>query len=62
MTGQAEQETRRAWRWRDCQEEIAAVLPREQPRDPRVGQGWFDEKTSCICIWNGAEWVCIPTD
>jgi hypothetical protein len=50
------------WRWRDSQEEVRATWPREEPAEPQTGQGWFDEGTSCIYVWDGDEWVCIPAD
>lgn len=50
------------WHWRDSQEEIQARFPREQPVQPEVGAGWFDEAHGCFCVWNGRHWVGIPVD
>jgi hypothetical protein len=56
---------RETWRWADCQNRPLALkdsFPRDEPRDPLVGQGWFDEKTEHLCVWNGDYWVAIPKD
>jgi hypothetical protein len=52
----------RNWYWRDCQEDFRAVWCREAPSEPTLGQGWFDARTGCLYIWDGARWVCVPSD
>jgi len=51
-----------SWHWRDCQEEMAASWRRNPPVAPRTGQGWYDERSNCLYIWDGIEWVCVPAD
>ena len=56
---------RETWRWEECQrpvQEMKTAWPREEPQNPRLGQGWFDEEADCLYIWDGMEWVCLPTD
>lgn len=56
---------RETWRWSECQGrliELRDSFPREEPPDPPVGQGWFDERAEQLCTWDGRQWVCIPTD
>ena len=62
MTQQTEEIPAQVWRWRECQEELAAAWQREEPSEPEVGDGWYDEESNSICIWNGVEWVSIPAD
>ena len=53
------------WRWNDCQDrevEPNLAWPHTEPKEPSVGQGWFDERTGCLNVWSGSEWICRPTD
>lgn len=53
------------WHWRNCQSrqmELKATCPREEPRNPQPGEGWYDEESDCLCVWDGVEWVCVPGD
>lgn len=53
------------WHWEECQGralEMKSAWPREEPQNPQLGQGWFDEETDCLYVWDGQEWVCLPTD
>jgi hypothetical protein len=52
------------WRWDDCQSrpDPALTFPRCAPRDPRIGQGWYDERASMLSVWDGLDWVSVPTD
>jgi hypothetical protein len=53
------------WHWRDCQEHplaLKASWPREEPRDPKVGEGWYHVETDCLYIRDGVEWLCVPED
>ena len=50
------------WSWRDCQMGPISSWSREEPESPAIGQGWFDEESNCLYIWDGIEWVCVPTD
>jgi hypothetical protein len=56
---------RAGWTWRDCQEDrigLIACRQKEAPAQPRVGQEWFDERSRCLSIWSGTEWVAVPAD
>lgn len=53
------------WRWDQSQvshEEAKSTWPREKPQAPELGQGWYDERADSLCVWDGEEWVCIPSD
>lgn len=50
------------WRWRDSQEDVRVRYPKEQPVNPEVGVGWFNEATATFCIWDGRCWVSLPVD
>lgn len=55
----------RIWHWADCQEcrdDLIRRWPVEEPSEPEVGQGWYDEDADCLNVWDGVEWVCVPTD
>lgn len=52
----------RSWHWRECQDDLTAAWMYDKPREPAMGQGWFDPRTNCLHIWNGWEWVCVPAD
>jgi hypothetical protein len=51
-----------SWHWRECQEQKTVGAAKEPPREPTLGQGWFDARSNCMYIWDGVEWVCVPTD
>lgn len=56
---------KKPWHWKDCAdspEELKKSWPKEEPKEPEVGQGWYDEKAGALCVWDGVEWTCIPTD
>jgi hypothetical protein len=42
--------------------ELKASCPRVEPKNPQVGEGWFDEESDCLYVWDGVEWVCVPGD
>jgi hypothetical protein len=53
------------WHWRECQGcqiDLKESWPREEPSNPKVGQGWYDERTDCLYVWDGMEWICAPED
>jgi len=53
------------WHWRNCQArhmELKASCPREEPQNPETGDGWYDEASDCLYVWDGMEWVCVPGD
>ncbi len=53
------------WGWQECQtrgQEMKHCFPRDEPQNPTVGQGWYDEETECLYLWDGCEWVCTPMD
>jgi len=50
-----------SWNWRECQDS-SDLWRRTPPLQPARGQGWLDERSHCLYIWDGAEWVCVPTD
>jgi hypothetical protein len=53
------------WHWRNCQErqmELKASWPREEPVHPTTGEGWYDEISDCLYVWDGVEWICVPND
>lgn len=62
MAERLQKRTQHTWHWRECQEQQAGLRVGEPPREPRVGQGWFDQRSGCMYLWDGAEWVCMPTD
>jgi hypothetical protein len=55
-------ESRQRWHWREMQLEISWQIPTAEPANPRLGASWFDPKTGCLYVWDGAEWVCEPRD
>jgi len=62
MVNRLQRNQQQSWRWRDCQEDPAALWRSEEPREPNLGQGWFDPRSNSLNIWNGSEWVCVPAD
>jgi hypothetical protein len=62
MAERLQKRTARTWHWRECQEPQAGAAAKEPPREPALGQGWFDHRSGCMYIWDGVEWVCVPTD
>lgn len=52
----------RRWHWREMQLEVTYQLPTEEPRERRIGTSWQDRHSGRVHVWNGAEWVCVPTD
>jgi hypothetical protein len=48
------------WHWRDCQDDFSWGT--SEPREPRLGQGWYDARMKCLYIWDGRQWVCVPAD
>ena len=62
--GLKEREAPQTWHWSECQDrrELIATWPREAPSQPTVGEGWYDEDSEALCVWDGAEWVCNPSD
>ena len=51
------------WHWKESQQgELATLWQREEPKEPQVGQGWFDEKTNSLYGWDGCEWVQVAAD
>lgn len=52
----------KVWNWRECQVEAIGTWRRHPPAQPQPGQGWFDEDSNCLYIWDGVEWVCVPAD
>jgi hypothetical protein len=63
MPARTEQAQTPGWHWRETQEGgTLRVWHGEEPREPQVGQGWFDEKTHCLYVWDGDEWVCVAAD
>ena len=57
-------ETSAVWHWSECQDrrELKAIWPRQEPRQPRVGEGWYDEHAGALFVWDGDEWVSVPED
>lgn len=52
----------RVWNWRETQVEAVGTWRRHAPTEPETGQGWYDEESNCLYIWDGMEWVCVPAD
>lgn len=53
------------WHWEECQDQTAEMKrfwPGREPEEPEVGQGWYDESSDCLYVWDGREWACLPTD
>ena len=53
------------WHWRETQgrrEELVTFWGRHEPSDPEIGEGWYDEESDCMYVWDGHEWVCAPND
>ncbi|HEU4754955.1 MAG TPA: hypothetical protein VFU47_17745 [Armatimonadota bacterium] len=53
---------KQAWYWEEIQIGTLQVHRGEPPASPEVGQGWYDEETECLYVWDGAEWVCMAAD
>ena len=54
--------TQRAWHWRDCQTDRLDRYPTQPPQQLYEGAAYHDPRSGCVYVWNGCEWVCIPTD
>lgn len=53
------------WHWEECQGQVSELklgYPQQEPESPYIGQGWYDEETDCVYVWDGWEWVCLPYD
>jgi hypothetical protein len=50
------------WHWRELQVENIHEYPTREPREPQVGERWYDQSAHCLCIWDGIEWVTVPLD
>lgn len=65
MVESTQQAEAAVFHWRDAQ--VAKTLdlrafPREEPTHPEIGQGWYDEESESIFVWDGADWVVVPKD
>jgi hypothetical protein len=49
------------WTWRQAQVATITVHRQEPPR-PEIGEGWFDEESQTLYVWDGSEWVCVAAD
>jgi hypothetical protein len=64
-TGALREVEHEQWHWRECQDcrqDMISTWPRQEPEAPETGQGWYDEESGCVYVWDGAEWVCVPAD
>ena len=55
----------RIWHWRECQDcrdQMIGTWQRQAPREPEGGQGRVSEQDNCLFVWDGEEWVCVPSD
>jgi hypothetical protein len=50
------------WYWRDLQIDLTVEFPTEEPAEPEIGAGWYNQQSYCLCIWDGHDWVCVPLD
>lgn len=51
--------------WREAQvgpKLAARDWPREEPPHPERGQGWYDDETENLFVWDGDDWVVVPKD
>jgi hypothetical protein len=65
MAESVQQAETTVFHWRDAQ--VATKLdlrefPREEPAHPDKGQGWYDDETENLFVWDGAGWVTVPKD
>jgi hypothetical protein len=50
------------WHWRVSQADIRVRYSKKRPLNPKVGDGWFNEATATLCVWDGRQWVSLPVD
>ncbi len=50
------------WHWRESQVEKTVRYPTHEPARPKIGERRYDPTSQCLCIWDGLEWVVVPSD
>jgi hypothetical protein len=55
-------ESDRRCHWREMQLERTDPFPTEEPAERRIGDAWYDASSSCLFVWSGEEWICVPLD